>query len=330
MLHGMNSALNLTVRVERADERPRATAALNACAAWLAEMERRFSRFLPESELSRLNASAGRGYYAIGEDLFAVIQLALEWAERTGGLFDPTVLGALRAAGYDQSFERIGGREVATAADGPMNARCGRWNEVRLDVARRRVSLPPGVGLDLGGIAKGWAADQLATRQLAAFSSYLIDLGGDLRVSGGPTPQTPWLIAVEDPRPLASGHQTAEPAHLAGVHLGAGAIATSGDARRWWLRDGQRLHHLIDPRTRQPAEHQTGPRLLSVSALATTTTEADVLAKVAFLRGYPEGLQGLAEGIRSAGIAILADGRVVATPNLEEYLHATATGRETH
>jgi thiamine biosynthesis lipoprotein len=341
----MNSALRLTVRVDAPAEHPRAEAALAACAVWLAEIERCCSRFLPESELSWLNATAGSGPQAVSADLYDMLALALAAAARTDGLFDPTLLPALCAVGYDRSFDEIGQRGVASlapqrAVEGTVAAgaaasetRRGRWRDVRLDPDTHTVTLPVGMALDLGGIAKGWAADVLASRFLADFPAYLVDLGGDLRLRGGPEPGAAWLIGISDPRAASattSGEdesrytdsQYGDSHYVAGVRLAAGGIATSGDARRWWLRAGQRMHHLIDPRTGRPAEQTGERRPLAVTALALTAAEADVLAKVAFLRGYPEGLRGLARGTTSAGVMVFADGAVEATPNLEEYLHA--------
>jgi thiamine biosynthesis lipoprotein len=344
-LRGMNTDLRLTVRVDRDSPAlcASAEAALDGCADWLTAMERACSRFLPESELCALNASAGAPFIA-SEDLFAVVSAALEAAARTNGLFDPTILPALHAAGYSRTFDAIAHREVesawrlnarlvgaqqaAPAASG-QEARLCALGEIMCDPACRTITLPVGVALDLGGIAKGWAADELAQRFLTPFPAFLIDLGGDLRVLGGPAPGRPWILGIGDPREtrMTSGAPS-EPTYVAGVALSHGGIATSGDARRWWRRGGERMHHLIDPRTRRPAAPpvaQGDRRVLTYTALAPTTAEADVLAKVAFLRGYPDGLRSLAQGTCAAGVCVFADGSVEATPNLEEYLHAVST-----
>ena len=335
-VRGMNSDLRLIVRPSAPTEQARAqaTAALDASVAWLAAMEQRCSRFSPASELSALNASAG-GWFRASADLYAVVGLALEAARRTRGLFDPTVLPALVAAGYDRSFEQIerGERETPDAAPQTPAPRwsAGRWREVRLDPAHRSIALPLGVALDLGGIAKGWAADALAQRYLDPFPAYLIDLGGDLRLRGGPAEGRPWLVGIEQPTAAMSPGDAGEgetPRYLACMPIAAGGIATSGDARRWWLRGGHRLHHLIDPRTGRPAHSSSAAgeltrRPLTWTALAPTTAEADVLAKVAFLLGYPTGLRMLTR--HAAGVCAWADGRIEATPNLEEYLHALAS-----
>ncbi len=263
-LRGMNSDFRLTVRLaaDAPVDRAAAEAALDACATWLAQVERICSRFLPDSELCALNASAG-GPFAASPDLFAVVRVACEYANRTGGLFDPTILPVLRAAGYTRSFDEFGHGEIRRNAEGAeadaegaesfqdTRTKQAQTARIKLDEATRTITLAPGVALDLGGIAKGWSADELARRFLAPFPGYLIDLGGDLRVRGGPSDGEPWIVGIADPRVdagIAPADQGA--GYVAGLALTAGGIATSGDARRWWLRDGVRQHHLIDPTIR--------------------------------------------------------------------------------
>ena len=324
-LRGMNTDFHLIVRVDDATEE--VERALEASAAWLGEIERTCSRFLPESELCALNGSAGHPFTA-SDDLYAVVACAIEMAVRTDGLFDPTILPTLLAAGYTRSFDEIGQREIGASeenAQAPTGWRSGRWRAVQLNATTRTITLPAGVALDLGGVVKGWVADEVARRFLGAFPAYLIDLGGDLRAHGEPEPGKGWLIGVEDPRVTSSpGEHVAEPQYLAAVELRNSGIATSGPARRWWLRDGRRMNHLIDPRSGNPVESSTDTRaMLSCTVLATTAVEADVYAKVAFLHGYPVGLEGLPDGM--AGLCVFADGTFAASSGLEAYLRAQAS-----
>jgi thiamine biosynthesis lipoprotein len=322
----MNSDFHLTVRVD--DGAVEAERALDASAAWLGQIERTCSRFLPESELSAVNAAASRPFPA-SVDLYAVVAKAIEMAARTDGLFDPAILPALLSAGYTRSFDEIGQREIGAPGDSQAisNWSSGRWREIRIDAATQTITLPEGVALDLGGVAKGWAADEVARRFLNAFPAYLIDLGGDLCVRGEPEPGKGWLIGVEDPRSAPGpGEHDAAAQYLAAVELRTGGIATSGPARRWWLRDGQRMNHLIDPRTGLPVEPRMDQRaMLSCTVLAPTNVEADVYAKVAFLRGYPAGLDGLPGGM--AGLCVFADGTFAPSPGLEAYLAAQASSQ---
>jgi thiamine biosynthesis lipoprotein len=142
-------------------------------------LERLLSRFLPDSQLSRLNAE---GRIVAGPDLFAVVEAALEARERTAGRFDPTVHEAVVAAGYDRTFELV---SSGTCASLPADVECG--GAVALDRTTCSIMLAPGVKLDLGGIAKGYAVDR-ALGMLAGAGAAVVDAGGDIGVSGKPWP----------------------------------------------------------------------------------------------------------------------------------------------
>ena len=224
--------------------------------------ERRFSRFRDDSELTAVNRLAGR-WVPVSSPFERVVRLALDHASATGGLFDPTVLHALMAAGYDRDFD-----EVLAGARGALHPPepCGRWTEVQ--VRQGAVRLPPEVGLDLGGIAKGWTVDLAAAGALDAGLAWaVVAAGGDLAIVG----DAPLLeIPIEDPETLERP--------MATLRLDRGALATSSVAKRAWGRD---LHHVIDPRTGAPLRSDT----VQATVWAPTCAEAEVLATWALLRG---------------------------------------------
>jgi len=231
--------------------------ALDAAEAEFERVEALLSRFRPDSELSELNRA---GRIDAGDDLLAVLELALDARERTGGRFDPTVHDALVAAGYDRTFEDVAPEGTAPA----VAARCG--GGVR--VTGRMVELEPGTHLDFGGIGKGYTVDRAAAI-LSAAGPALVDAGGDIAALGRPD-ALGWRVGVE---------------HLT-LALENAAVATSGRDRRRWRRDGEERHHLIDPATGRPAASD----LLRVSVVADTAVEAEVLAKSLFLAGEREAL----------------------------------------
>ena len=248
------------------------------------DWERRLSRFRPDSELTRLNAHAGRPV-PVGALLYRVLDTALAAARATGGVYDPTMGRQLARLGYDRSFEQVPARSPRRGPAGPG----GGWREVRMDRAARLVTLPPGVGVDLGGIAKGMAVDAAVERLgQAGVGPVMVNAGGDLRVGGRPPGGGDWWIVIDGRR-----------ARLR-VPLAAGALATSGIARRRWSQGGERRHHLLDPRTGEPA--RTG--LWSVTAVAGSCAQAEVAAKVAFVLGRDPG----AEFLRDQGVAGLFAG----------------------
>ena len=251
--------------------------ALAAAQEEVAACERELSRFDPTSDLSRLNAADGRWTY-VGRRLLEALGLALRAREETAGRFDPTVLPAVVAAGYDRSFELLEERP----ADTPTGWRAG--TEVELDEGHGRARLEPGTAVDLGGIGKGYAAGRALDAMGVAAPSLagrLVDLGGDIAVSGTSPEGGPWLIAVADPRRAGET--------LAVLALDAGGVATSGrDARRFG--PARSLHHLIDPETGESA--LGGP--LTVTVVAPSPVEAEVHATTLAIAGPGEAAAHLA------------------------------------
>lgn len=231
------------------------------------DAERRFSRFRPDSELSRLNRACG--WVNVSRELFDVLRRAREYVELTGGIFDPGIGGALVALGYDRSFSP-GQLDRQTLPSPPV---AGRFLHVVLDAQRCAVERPDHVQIDLGGVVKGRTLDkaaELLQRQGA------IDAGGDAVVRGPGTDGDGWLIDVEDP--------TEPTRSIATVHISDCAVATSATSRRRWRAAGRDLHHLIDPRTLSPATTD----LSQVTVIAPRAELAEVLSKTAFVIGVTE------------------------------------------
>ncbi len=248
-----------------------------------AEWEATLSRFRPASELSQLNASAGRGM-VLSPLLLTVLEEALAAAVATDGIFDPTLLPQLRQAGYDQSFASLPIRRPAldvSIATQPG----GAWRDIIIDHRHGLVIMPPGTALDFGGIAKGMAVDAALDRLAAAgITSALVNAGGDLGVRGLPTGLDHWPVAVPGDEVLA---------------LRGGALATSGIERHNWWRGATFHHHLLDPRTGE----STRNGLWSATVTAERCGQAEVAAKVAFILGPVSGSDFL-EHIGLAGLLI--------------------------
>jgi thiamine biosynthesis lipoprotein len=252
-------------------EEPEVSWALAAARDEVAACERELSRFDPASDLSRLNAAGGR-WTPVGRRLLEALDLAVRAREATDGRFDPTVLPALKAAGYDRSFELLEEREAH---------RADHWRAgtaIELDPRNGRARLEPGSSVDLGGIGKGYAAGRALDAMLVpspTLAGGLVDLGGDIAVSGESPEGGPWLVAVADPRRPGET--------LAVLALDAGGIATSGrDARRFG--PSRSLHHLIDPETGESA--LAGP--LTVTVVAPDPVAAEVNATTLAIAGPAE------------------------------------------
>jgi FAD:protein FMN transferase len=260
------------------------------------EWHAQFSRFQPDSEVTRLN-QAPEETVAVSPMLRRVLDAAVRAAHATGGLVDPTLLGEIERAGYDSHFEGEGLPLAVALALAPERAP-GRpapdsnWRRVRTDRRAGTVTRPPGVRIDPGGIAKGVFADELASL-LSGYGAFVVDCGGDMRLGGR-------LGLVREVH-------VASPFDDSTLHTFAvvrGGVATSGVGRRSWLaRDGRPAHHLLDPASGRPAF--TG--IVQVTALAPTATEAETLSKAALLSGPERADQILVHG----GAIVLEDGNFV-------------------
>jgi len=254
-----------------------------------AEWEQAFSRFRADSELSRLNASAGVRT-TVSPLMLMTLNAALDAARATRGIFDPTVLLRMIEIGYDRTFESLPTR-LAAARKTPR-AQMGGWREIEVNESRRMVRLPAGVGLDFGGIAKGMAVDAaLNLLEARGLSPVMVNAGGDLAVRGLPSDAPYWPIAV--------------PGKDEGwvIGLEGGAVATSGVGHRHWRQGDSERHHLIDPRTGDPA----ASALWSVTAIAGACAQAEVAAKTALIQGREQGARFIEE-VHLGALLISDDG----------------------
>ena len=249
----------------------------------------RFSRFLPDSELSRLNADPRRAV-PVSSTMARLIDAVIDAGELTGGLVDGTLAGEIEAAGYRGELGAALPLRLAlrlAPERRPAGGRTG-WRELRLrdGVVHR----PPGLKIDSGGLAKGLFADLIADELEGTFA---VDCGGDLRIGGAARE-----IHVADPF-------GGPPLHT--FTLADAGVATSGIGRRSWLGpDGRPAHHLLDPASGRPAF--TG--VVQATAIAPTALEAEVRAKAAVLAGPERAASWLPHG----GAVVLDDGsaRIVA------------------
>ena len=275
----------------------RLAAARDLLAADLAELDRSCSRFRDDSELVAVGEAArharGPVTLTVGPLLAEAVAVSLRAAELTGGDVDPTVGGALAALGYDRDFADLARAEDQPRAITPSDTRADLpttaqpavgvrvipgWQSVSVDVAARKLTVPPGVQLDLGATVKGWAADRGAERIAGRVGcGVLVSLGGDTAVAG-PPPDGGWRIRVQDMTGLPEETPTG-PSQV--VAIRDGGLATSSTAARRWHHGGDVLHHILDPRTGLPA----APVWRTVSVAAATCADANTAATAAIIRG---------------------------------------------
>ncbi len=319
----------ITIQVRERPLRPGATYAANSEAVMdraLAEfhrIEKHCSRFLTTSALSKVNRRPDR-WHRVPEPLMAVLACAYDAHVQTGGSFDPRVLDRLRALGYDRSFHLMAGDPASAAAGRPDNGvvvdHPSRWRGEAEMADRATEPSPPwsprlwrslrlvhlqGRRIDLGGIGKSVALRRASSVLRRATPDFLIDAGGDLVLSGRPSPGALWRVGVEAP----SGG--AEP--LAVLELSDTAVATSSVRVRNWVHAGRPVHHLIDPRTGEPGGHG----LHAVTVAHPDPVEAEVWAKTLFLSGA-HGLEELADRHGIAALWVDWRDRLLMTASMGE------------
>jgi FAD:protein FMN transferase len=284
-----------TVAVVAASDPARLDAALDAVRRVVDQFDRACSRFRDDSELSRLNAAAGR-VVRVGPVLLEAVSAALRAARLTGGDVDPTVGGALIALGYDRSFEELSSAPAAVRP-GPRAAVPG-WRTVQIDQSASTIRVAPGVVLDLGATAKALAADHAAAAaRQAAGCGVLVSFGGDLAVVG-PPPDEGWRVRVTD------DHRAGFEAPGQWITVWAGGLATSSVAVRRWRTDSGVAHHLVDP--------STGGSVASVwrtvSVCAGSCLDANIASTAAIVRGAPAA--SWLEGVGLPSRLVSVDGTV--------------------
>lgn len=248
----------------------------DAAIAEVQRIEKKYSRYLPDSIVSVINRSAGGDAVDVDDETAGLLDFGAQLHEQSDGLFDLTS-GVLRRA-WDFKQQRLPEQKALDELL-PLIG----WSRVKWSAPRVRLPLV-GMEIDFGGIGKEYAADRAASVAADCGAEFgLVNLGGDVRVIGPHADGHAWRIAVQDPR----GDPGATIAHMDVLR---GAMATSGDYERYFEQDGRRYSHLLDPRTGWPANYWR-----SVSVVAPLCTAAGACATVAMLKPVDEALRFLSE-----------------------------------
>ena len=230
----------------------------------------------PTSEVSQINTAAGIHPVAVSEETFAVIARAQDVATRTRGIFDITVGGFKGLWKFDQDMDGT----LPAHAEVKKRLSLIGYRNVVLDKAKRTVFLKvKGMSITLGGIAKGYAVDKcVALLHSLNFTDFMVQAGGDMYISGKKGDK-PWVVGIRDPR-------GSEVSTFASTAIEDHSFSTSGDYERGFVKDGVRYHHILDPRTGQPARLSR-----SVTVKAKDAFTADAWSKVMFILGWKESLE---------------------------------------
>ncbi|WP_049868299.1 FAD:protein FMN transferase [Paenibacillus sp. D9] len=301
-LRAMNT--DITAILRWPDDRTPDTPAYHSLVSrWFRDVEARFSRFLPGSELSGLNRTGG-SWQLVSPMMEEVLALALQCCRQTGGAFHPGLLRQLQREGYLRSFEHAATFRPAEASGQagllrPDPGGHAAAEPFELDGRMGAVRLAPGSELDLGGIVKGWAADRLAgwLRRRHGFPAGIVNAGGDLSVWQEDEEAPSTVIAIEDP--WDTGKDAAR------LSLKRGAAATSSTLKRRWGEDGSGLHHLIDPLTGRSA----ASGIVQATVAGAEAAECEAWAKTFCICGLEEGAARMKLGAPGCEAAVITDKR---------------------
>ena len=266
------------------------------------EWENILSRFIPGSEISQLNQEMER-WAPVSNVLWDTLQCARDAFLMSGGLVDASMLDAIQKFGYLQNFETMNSNNLVRSAL-VNNRKKHVFSDIQFNDSRQEVFLPSGCAIDLGGVAKGWAAQQTMLR-LSQFAPALVNAGGDIAISGLQTNGEPWTIGITDP---ANPEQSIQI-----LSVKNGGVATSGKDYHRWQRNGDWVHHLIDPRTHKPAQTD----ILTATILAPSVMEAEMAAKTTFILGRHKAMKWLDVHPEFTGYLILDDKTIISNEKIQ-------------
>ena len=273
------------------DDAERAVAVLRTVRAAVNRVDSLMSTYRDDSDVSRINRAAGSGAWTrVSAETLEVLEASLEHARRSEGAFDPTVGPVIDVWGFYRETGAIPGAGALDSA----RALTG-WRRVEVRREDRLVRLPAaGMRLDFGAIAKGYAVDlAVAAAERAGGRRVMIDLGGNIGVLGDAPAGGRWPLGLRHPRDPALPFAVIDVEH--------GAVATSGDYERFFVIDGTRYAHIVDPRTGWPVRG-----VASVSVLAPTGMESDALSTALFVMGPVAGCAAIAAAPGVAAVWVLA------------------------
>lgn len=268
----------------------------------VAEIDDRMSAFKVESDISKLSKNAGKGFQKVHEDTFNLICKAIEFSVLSDGAFDITIRPLVELWGINKK-----GNFVPSDSEIEELLPLVHYQDILLDQKFCSVALKKaGQSLDLGGIAKGFAADEVKRILLEnGIQSALINLGGNIVTIGTRPDGQPWQIGIQNP--LAPTGQ-----FLGILSAADKTIVTSGTNERFFIKEGVRYHHILDPRTGRPVQSS----LLSVTAICTCSTDADALTTALFILGPQKGLPLLSK-IGAEAVFIADDLTITASQGLK-------------
>ncbi|MDQ2087124.1 FAD:protein FMN transferase [Herbivorax sp. ANBcel31] len=298
-IFSLNTIINITVYGDEEAEK-----VLQEAVDRIYEIENRMSATISESDVGVINKNAGKSPVKVHDDTFFVIEKALEYGELTNGAFDVSVYPLVKLWDMKSQNKKIPTKEEISDVLDLVD-----YEKIKLNSNERTVFLEKeGMAIDLGGIAKGYAVDEVRDVLVKGGVEHaLIYMGGDIAVVGKKPEDELWRIGIEDPRYENEGFS-----YFAVIEGADISVVTSGDYQRYVEIDGRSYHHIFNPYTGYPADSN----LMSTSITGRSSIDADVLSTALFVLGIDEGFDMIEKINGIDGIAVTKDRHVYITEGI--------------
>ncbi|KXG77054.1 FAD:protein FMN transferase [Thermotalea metallivorans] len=277
------------------EDKAEGMAVIRECFQRIYQIEQKMSVNIANSEVNEINRYAGKEYVAVSDDTMTVLRKGFAYAALTDGAFNPAIGPLVKLWGIGTEKERVPRldeiQEVLKYVD-YKGIKFQDENKVKLDI--------DGMQLDLGGIAKGYAADAVTKIiREKGIKHAIINLGGNVVAVGKKTDGTPWKIGIQDPfEPTGT--------HMGVIEITDQTVVTSGNYERYFMRDGKRYHHIIDPKTGYPSENG----VISATIITDSSIDADALSTSVYVLGLEKGMK-LIESMEGVECIIITEGKKV-------------------
>lgn len=300
-IFALNTVINITVYGDEEAEK-----VLQKAINRIYDIENKMSVTISESDVSLINQNAGKRPVKVHEDTFFVVQKALEYGELTNGAFDISIYPLVKLWNINN-----GNKNIPTEEEINETLNLVDYKKIKLNLDDMTVFLEmEGMAIDLGGIAKGYAVDEVRKiLKEGGIKHALIYMGGDIAVIGNKPEGGLWRIGIEDPRYQNEGSR-----YFAVIEGSDLSVVTSGDYQRYVEIDGKRYHHIFNPYTGYPAE----ANVISTTVIGESSIDADALATSIFVLGVDEGLEIMEKAYGFEGIIVTKDKYVYTTEGLKD------------
>lgn len=277
--------------------------ALDEASKRLYEIDNKMSAFKDYSEISKINKSAGKSFEKVSEDTYYVIKKAIEYSNLSEGAFNPAVRPLVNLWGIGTDHQ-----EIPKDSDIKNTLKLINYKDILLDDKNRSVMLKvTGQCVDLGAIAKGYAADQVKKiLKKNGIKSAIIDLGGNIYALGNKPDGAPWRVGIQNPLTFRGDY-------MGTVNVTDKSVVTSGNYERYFIKDGRRFHHILDSRTGYPSQNG----IISATIISDYSIDGDGLSTCAYVMGLEEGIKLVESTDRAEGIMITEDNKLHVTSGIK-------------